>query len=321
MPHSYAIDILCFQESESIFRMCPRVRHVFIVPRDKYGLCKILEYFKIYLTMSKLSYDFIAQFSDDWRGAFITRLLSPKLSVARESKKRPLIWAKFFKKISKVCPTARHASEQDVDLLRLAGLFNNPIAPKYKILVEKSKNEAVSSWLKFNFKTTKTTKIIVVHASARWKFKTLPTYLWAKVIDRLIEKDFFVVLSGGPSDREFNNNIFKLCKKKPLVSENFDLEMTASLINKADLLISIDSMALHMASALQTKVLAIFGPTDERVWGPWQTQHIVIALNDKDAMSFSCRPCNLDGCGGSKSSECLNAIHEDKILNSVNKLI
>lgn len=321
MPEEYAIDILCFAESEPIFRMNSRVRNIFIVPRNKSGFSKVFDYINIYLSMRRISYDFIAQFSDDWRGAFIVRLLTPKLSVARESKKRPFFWSRSFKKISKACPTKRPAAEQDVDLLRSAGLFDNPIAPNYSIVIEKFKRDAVSNWIKSNIKDRNIKKIIVIHASARWKFKTLRSDLWVKIIDSLMKKNFFIILSGGPFDQEFNNNLVYECKYPPLIAKDFDLEMTASLIKEADLLISIDSMVIHLASALQTKVLAIFGPTDDKVWGPWQTEHKIVALNNLDAPSFSCRPCGLDGCGGSKSSQCLNAIHESKVLQFVNELI
>jgi heptosyltransferase-3 len=52
-----------------------------------------------------------------------------------------------------------------------------------------------------------------------------------------------------------------------------------------------------------TPTLALFGPSSEHVWGPWQVPHRVVASD-----LHPCRPCDLDGCGGGKVSECLTML-------------
>jgi heptosyltransferase-3 len=97
--------------------------------------------------------------------------------------------------------------------------------------------------------------------------------------------------------------------------------MTAALMKRARLLISIDSMAIHMASAMQLPVVAIFGQTNEKIWSPWSVPSRVLALNADDYPSFSCRPCGLDGCAGSKISQCLHAIPSSKIIKAAFDLL
>jgi heptosyltransferase-3 len=92
--------------------------------------------------------------------------------------------------------------------------------------------------------------------------------------------------------------------------------MTAALMKKARLLISIDSMAIHMASAMQLPVVAIFGPTNEKIWSPWGVSSKIVALDFQDSPSFGCRPCGLDGCAGSKLSHCLYAIPASNITKA-----
>jgi heptosyltransferase-3 len=57
-----------------------------------------------------------------------------------------------------------------------------------------------------------------------------------------------------------------------------------------------------------TPALALFGPSDERVWGPWLVPHRVVASS-----VHPCRACNLDGCGGGKVSECLTTLAVDTV--------
>lgn len=81
-------------------------------------------------------------------------------------------------------------------------------------------------------------------------------------------------------------------------------------------MIVVDSVALHMASALQVAVVALFGPTSEKNWGPWQNPRGIVVAQNK-----SCRPCRLDGCGGSKMSDCLWTLSPQAILEGVHKVM
>jgi heptosyltransferase-3 len=65
---------------------------------------------------------------------------------------------------------------------------------------------------------------------------------------------------------------------------------------------------MHIAAAVGTPVIALFGPSGEFNWGPWGNGHVVIK---KD---WECRPCGKDGCQGSKRSRCLEEITEEEVL-------
>ena len=324
LPQDFVVDVLCFKESAAIFAMNSRVRHVLVVPRHLAGFARWREYWRLLTVMRNQQYDVLAQFSDDWRGAFLARMLNAKISVARQSKKRPPFWSNSFQHIAKLAPTSRPAAEQDVDLLRKIGLYQQTFAPAYQLAVTEADRLFVESWLQTEWLASQVTehkKLIVIHAAARWKFKGLPHATWATLIDALHQRSYAVVLSGGASDLDFNQTLMGLCQTAPTLTQDFDLGKTAALMQQADLLVSIDSMAVHMASALQTPVVALFGPTDEKIWAPWQVPHRVVTLGAGDSPSFVCRPCGLDGCAGSKVSQCLVAITPTQILVAIDDLL
>ena len=324
LPQDFVVDVLCFKESAAIFAMNSRVRRVLVVPRHLTGFARWREYWRLLTVMRNQQYDVLAQFSDDWRGAFLARMLNAKISVARQSKKRPQFWSSSFQHIAKLTPTSRPAAEQDVDLLRKIGLYKQPFAPAYQLTVTETDRLFVDNWLQTEWlgsQATEHKKLIVIHAAARWKFKGLPHATWAALIDALHQRNYSVVLSGGAGDLDFNQALISLCQTAPTLTRDFDLGKTAALLQQADLLVSIDSMAVHMASALQTPVVALFGPTDEKVWAPWQVPHRVVTLGAGDSPSFVCRPCGLDGCAGSKVSQCLVAITPAQILAAIDALL
>jgi len=159
--------------------------------------------------------------------------------------------------------------------------------------------------------------LIVMHASSRWKFKEIPMETWANIIEGLKSKKINVVLDGSKEDQQTNQAIAHLCLLKPNIANNFSIEDTTALYEMADLVVTIDSMSTHLASATQTPVISIFGPTNDLNWRPWKVKYQVITLSKADDPMFACRPCGMDGCEGTKVSQCLVQMKPEMILKSI----
>ena len=321
LPKDYQyIDIVCLPESEPIFRMHPRVRHVFVIPRHLKGFSKVMAYIKFYQEITSYSYDLLAHFSNDWRGALLQRIFPAKLSVARRTHRRGQFWHQSFDILTESLDDIRPIAEQDVDLLRAVGLYGNVKAPSYLVKASINQKLKIKNWLS-KHSVVLNKKLVVIHAPSRWKFKELPIATWVNVIDKLKEKKFEVVLCGSKDDLLTNQAIYTLCKMKPIMTNNFSLEDTAALYSLAHLVLTIDSMSTHLASATQTPVISIFGPSNEKNWGPWGGKHRVIALTSQDAPTFACRPCGQDGCEGSKISQCLVQMNPSMIIHEALKML
>ena len=78
----------------------------------------------------------------------------------------------------------------------------------------------------------------------------------------------------------------------------------------------VDSAPMHIAAAVGTPSVALFGPSSELAWGPWRTPHRVVVSGD-----FPCRPCGLDGCGGGKVSECLTTLPVERVHGAFTDLL
>ena len=321
LPKDYQyVDIVCLPESEPIFKMHPRVRHVFVIPRHLKGFSKVMAYIKFYQKITSYSYDLLAHFSNDWRGALLQRIFPAKLSVARRTHRRGQFWHQSFDILTESLDDIRPIAEQDVDLLRAVGLYGNVKAPSYLVKASINQKSKIKNWLS-KHSVVSNKKLVVIHAPSRWKFKELPIATWVNVIDKLKEKKFEVVLCGSKEDLSTNQAIYALCKMKPILTDKFSLEDTAALYSLAHLVLSIDSMSTHLASATQTPVISIFGPSNEKNWGPWGGKHRVIALTSEDAPTFACRPCGQDGCEGSKISQCLVQMNPSMIIHEALKML
>ncbi|HLF86622.1 MAG TPA: glycosyltransferase family 9 protein [Nitrospiria bacterium] len=93
-----------------------------------------------------------------------------------------------------------------------------------------------------------------------------------------------------------------------------NLKQLAALLKEVDLLVTNDSGPMHIAAALGTPVVAIFGPTDPKRTGPYGEIHRVIRGSAK------CSPCFKKKCG-MPSHLCMDAISVDMVLEEVSSIL
>ncbi|MCF6178411.1 MAG: lipopolysaccharide heptosyltransferase II [Geopsychrobacter sp.] len=115
---------------------------------------------------------------------------------------------------------------------------------------------------------------------------------FAEVADRLQAlHGFSVVLTGGPAEVEIGLAIEAAMQQKPLnlIGKTTIREMMA-VLERCRLVISNDSGPMHVAAALRTPLVAIFGPTDHTKTHPWCEHYRVVRY------PVECAPCMLKVC-------------------------
>jgi heptosyltransferase-3 len=141
----------------------------------------------------------------------------------------------------------------------------------------------------------------------------------ARVIDELERSGKArVVLTSGGEEKELKKveQILAHCQTRPInLAGKTTLKQLAALSDRSRLFIGVDTAPMHIAAAVGTPVLALFGPSGEFNWGPWGDGHGVLK---KD---WECRPCGKDGCQGSKKSRCLEEISEEEVLEKAFEML
>jgi heptosyltransferase-3 len=149
-------------------------------------------------------------------------------------------------------------------------------------------------------------------------FKAWPAQSMAELVNSLIARGERIVLSAAPSAEE---RAYMADLKPRLRGDYLDLtgqlslKELGALIAQARLLIGVDSMPVHLASAVGTPVVVLFGPSGDVEWGPWGVPHRVVTA------PFPCRPCGNKGCGDGGVSDCLTAIPSAQVLSAVVSLL
>lgn len=150
-------------------------------------------------------------------------------------------------------------------------------------------------------------------------FKAWTIEGYAELIAALQQRGFPVVMTAAPVPKEMEvSAAIKARCQTPLVdlTGQLTLKELGALIARARLFIGVDSAPMHMAAAVGTPIVALFGPSRELEWGPWGVPHRTI-VSDR----HPCRPCGLDGCGGGKISECLTTLPVERVLAAALELL
>jgi heptosyltransferase-3 len=267
----------------------------------------------------KNRFDMIINLTDCERGNFVAAISNAKYRVGLVPEKRRFTYRpNLYTHIVKRCHKPRHMVEQNIDALRRIGIFPSVQERDLFIHIPQSARTNVYNHLKKAH--IHKHSYILIHPTSRWMFKCWPIEKVADIIHKFNNIQYPIVLTSGPDKKEVSmvNQIMSLCPHIPILNlaGKLSLKELAVLIETCRCLLCIDSVPMHIASATKTPTVALFGPSSEEAWGPWNNPHgRVIAKN------FSCRPCNLDGCGGSKVCDCLEQLSVESVLDEVIKVL
>ena len=131
--------------------------------------------------------------------------------------------------------------------------------------------------------------IVAVAPGARWATKRWPAERFAAVADALARDGHRIVLCGGPPDRDAFAAFRAAARSKVAADLSFlPLDALAAALARVRLLVACDSGPVHLATAVGTPVLAIFGPTSATRWGPPAPGRAL-------SLSLACAPCSNHG--------------------------
>jgi lipopolysaccharide heptosyltransferase I len=148
--------------------------------------------------------------------------------------------------------------------------------------------------------------IVVLCPGTTWDSKKWFPERWAKVGDALIEDGFEVIFIGGKEDVSHIRDIISYMNHNPIdLAGKTNIREASAVLQKSQLAISVDSGAMHMASAVDTPVIALFGPTDPKIQGPYGEKNEVLYKK------LPCSPCRRRMC---PHKECMKLITAEEVI-------
>ena len=162
--------------------------------------------------------------------------------------------------------------------------------------------------------------LIAIHPGGNWVYKLWGAKNFARLADMLREKcNAQILLFAGPNERPLQGHVASLMHWEPIVVKEHDLRQVAARIEACDFYIGNDTGPMHIAAAVGTPVVAIFGSTNHHRSGPYGEEHIVV----QSGLNLGCNPCHPGkhpGSCGTGSCAVIEAITVEQVLHAVKKL-
>ena len=288
------IDWVVHREYADLVRCFSDVRRVISFYRDSFF--SNIRPFLAELRADK--YDYIVDYQGLLKSAIVARLARGKERIGPSFHREGA--GLFYSRIAGKRDKTRHAIEECLDvvrLLELKELREFPLSFPVKKLTDEHPRVAVLPM-------------------SRWVTKNWPSKCFVEVLRHLQEVNrASIYLLGGPADADVCEDISKQVGGLIVnLAGRCSLVETGSLLKEMDLLIANDSGPVHMAAAVGTPALVIFGPTDPARTGPYGARHRVVRTTLDCQPCFS-RTCRMDGI------PCLAGITPEKVAGIASEML
>jgi heptosyltransferase-3 len=319
-PHA-EIDALVYAETAPMLANHPALATLLTIDRGwkRAGLgVQLRNEWRLLRTLRARRYDLLVHLTEHPRGAWLRRALGIRLAVAPRRADGGRMWARAFTHLYALPRgTRRHTVELNLDALRRIGIAPPP-ETKRLVLVPGSDAEARIDALLSELSLAPR-GFIQIHPGSRWLFKCWPAERVAELVVALQREGETIVLTAAPDVREQAMLAEIVARADPGIVDlggRLSLVELAALTARAKAFVGVDSAPMHIAAAMGTPAIALFGPSGEIEWGPWMVAHRLV-VSDR----HPCRPCGNDGCGGSKVSECLTTLPVARVHGALRELV
>jgi len=165
--------------------------------------------------------------------------------------------------------------------------------------------------------------IVGLHPGATWPAKVWPAERFADLIDLIKAKlDVQVVVTQGPRDAAIIDKISGLAIGNATFLKAVPLRQLAAVLSKFSVYVANDSGPMHIAAAVGTRTIGIFGPGEENIWFPYVPPFYPLSAGHTALRKdVPCHPCHLDYCNreGEGYMECMKLLGVKEVFEQIRK--
>jgi predicted lipopolysaccharide heptosyltransferase III len=161
--------------------------------------------------------------------------------------------------------------------------------------------------------------VVGIHPGATWPAKRWLPDRFAGLADALVRRGASVILTAGARDAGTIAEVRSAAQSAHPVLLDLPLRRLAAVIAACDVYVTNDAGPLHIAVAVGTPTIGLFGPGEENIWFPYSTTDGHRALRE----DVSCHPCHLDFCNrtGNDFMECMKLLALTEVIDAVERVL
>ena len=191
------------------------------------------------------------------------------------------------------------------------GIQTSPVDP-YLVVTPEEKQQAELFLKNKGYDTQQ--PIIAIHPGASWPAKKWLPERFAALANRIVsELGAQVFFNINPGDEETIGQVVPHCEFRVPDPEILPLRELAAVLNLCDLVISNDCGPMHVAPAVGTRTIGIFGPGEPEIWFPYSLEKGHRFIQHE----IDCSRCHQDFCD---KMDCMKAIRVEEVFQTVREL-
>ena len=158
-------------------------------------------------------------------------------------------------------------------------------------------------------------KYYLLHIGTARRYKKWPLKFFAELVDEIVKSlpEYTPVAFGSEADRPDIAALREMTDKKVL-EINISVGEIPYLINAAKFIVCNNTGVLHIADALSIPAITFIGPTDERIWSPCNSNHLIF----QESRNLDCYPCGEEICVRPETP-CIGLIHPKSVMERIIK--
>ncbi|HAU5608504.1 lipopolysaccharide core heptosyltransferase RfaQ [Citrobacter koseri] len=273
------IDVLLYQDTIPILSENPEINALYGIKNKKTKVIdKISNFIELVKVLRANEYDLVVNLTDQWMVAILVRFLSASVKISQDySHRQSSFWKNSFTTLTPLNGT--NVVESNLSVLSSLKFSS--------IVTHTTMSYPLSSWERMRSELNKAgvgEEYVVIQPTARQIFKCWNNEKFSQVIDALHGRGLKVVLTSGPSadDLACVNAIAQGCQTAPVtaLAGKMSFPELGAVIDHAQLFIGVDSAPGHIAAAVDTPLICLFGATDHIFWRPWSKNMIQFWAGD-----------------------------------------
>ena len=206
-----------------------------------------------------------------------------------------------------------HSAEQQLALLGFAGV---PVSDRPRSLLTRTVNagEQVDSLL--NECGLADEKFALIHPSTAFATKQWGTENFARVAEYLAAAGIKRVAVATKAERATLNNVVEASRVQIAAFDDLSLPQITALASKAVIFVGNDSGIAHMAAAVGTPTVVVFGSSNRDHWRPWTD-----APNEIVFEKFDCQPCAGYRCEIYGEPRCIQGVSTESVIAAIDRVL
>ena len=208
-----------------------------------------------------------------------------------------------------------HSAEQQLALMGFVGIPVND-RPKSRLAVTEKALNAINSRLSESGIRDPQSAIALLHPGTAFFTKQWPVENFARTAEFLAEKGLRSVAVGSKNERKILEDLVRESKVPIAMFDDLSLPEITALASKAHVFVGNDSGIAHIAAAVGTPSVVIFGSSNRDHWRPWTD-----APNDIVFEPFPCQPCPGYECKEFGEPKCILSVRSESVHAAIGRIL